>query len=73
MGDETPSSRMTYGNYLRLDELLNLQSVPEGHNPAPCNDEMHFIVTHQAFGYGLKQIIRELKQGSRFNESKRNR
>tara|TARA_B100000035_G_scaffold113692_1_gene96437 strand:+ start:674 stop:1756 length:1083 start_codon:yes stop_codon:yes gene_type:complete len=62
MGDETPSSRMTYGNYLRLDELLNLQSGPEGHNPAPSNHEMHFIVTHQAFELWFKQIIRELKQ-----------
>jgi len=62
MGDETPSVRMTYGNYLQLDELLGLQSGPEGHNPPPSNHEMHFIITHQAFELWFKQIITELKQ-----------
>ena len=58
---EDPSSRMTYGNYLQLDELLSLQSGPEGHSPAPSNHEMHFIVTHQAFELWFKQINRELE------------
>ena len=62
MGDETPSARMTYGNYLRLDELLSLQSGPMGHNPPPSNHEMHFIITHQAFELWFKQIIQELDQ-----------
>ena len=61
MGSDSPASRMTYGNYLRLDELLELQSGPEGHNPPPCNHEMHFIITHQAFELWFKQIVRELK------------
>ena len=62
MGDGTPSKRMTYGNYLRLDELLSLQSGPAGHNPSPSNHEMHFIITHQAFELWFKQIIGELDQ-----------
>ena len=61
MSGKTPSSRMTYGNYLQLDELLSLQSGPEGHSPAPSNHEMHFIVTHQAFELWFKQINRELE------------
>ena len=32
--DETPvSARMTYGGYLRLEELLSLQDGPEGIHP----------------------------------------
>ena len=61
MSSENPGARMTYGNYLQLDELLSLQSGPEGHNPAPSNHEMHFIVVHQAFELWFKQINRELE------------
>ena len=61
MSSENPGVRMTYGNYLQLDELLSLQSGPEGHNPAPSNHEMHFIVVHQAFELWFKQINRELE------------
>jgi tryptophan 2,3-dioxygenase len=62
MSSEIPGSRMTYGNFLQLDELLSLQSGPEGYNPAPSNHEMHFIVTHQAFELWFKQINRELEE-----------
>lgn len=53
---------MTYGSYLRIEELLNLQEGPEGYSPAPCNDEMHFIVVHQAFELWFKLVLRELKE-----------
>ena len=62
MSGETPGTRMTYGNYLQLDELLSLQLGPDGHNPLPSNHEMHFIVTHQAFELWFKQINRELEE-----------
>ena len=62
MSEDTPGSRMTYGNYLQLDELLSLQSGPEGHNPPPSNHEMHFIITHQAFELWFKQINCELEE-----------
>ena len=62
MGKDTLGSRMTYGNYLKLDELLLLQSGPEGHNPPPSNHEMHFIITHQAFELWFKQINCELEE-----------
>ena len=61
MSSENPGVRMTYGNYLQLDELLSLQSGPQGHNPTPSNHEMHFIVVHQAFELWFKQINRELE------------
>ena len=62
MSEGSPGSRMTYGNYLQLEELLKLQSGPEGHTPHPSNHEMHFIVTHQAFELWFKQINTELEE-----------
>ena len=62
MAEGSPSHRMTYGGYLRLDELLELQDGPEGYAPAPCNDEQHFVITHQAFELWFKMILRELKE-----------
>ena len=56
MADGTPTHRMTYGGYLRLNELLSLQGGPEGYNPPPSNDEQHFIVVHQAFELWFKLI-----------------
>ncbi|MFL2969443.1 MAG: tryptophan 2,3-dioxygenase family protein [Candidatus Poseidoniaceae archaeon] len=62
MAERKPEQRMTYGGYLRLEELLELQDGPEGYGPAPCNDEQHFIITHQAFELWFKMILRELKE-----------
>jgi tryptophan 2,3-dioxygenase len=62
MSSDTPGSRMTYGNYLQLDELLSLQSGPGGDNNSLSNHEMHFIVVHQAFELWFKQINRELEE-----------
>ena len=55
------SSRMTYGNYLRLEEMLSLQEGPNGYLPEPCNDEKHFIIVHQAFELWFKLVLSELK------------
>jgi tryptophan 2,3-dioxygenase len=47
----------TYGEYLKIDELLKLQdprSEPEEH------DEMLFIVIHQVYELWFKQILHEL-------------
>jgi len=48
---------MTYGEYLRLDELLELQ-VPR--SPGPEHDETLFIVIHQVYELWFKQILHEL-------------
>jgi len=61
--DETSSpARITYGGYLRLEELLTLQDGPEGYTPPPSNDELHFIIVHQTFELWFKLILRELKE-----------
>jgi len=48
---------LTYGSYLRLDELLSLQTpVSEG----PEHDEMLFIVIHQVYELWFKEMLHEL-------------
>jgi tryptophan 2,3-dioxygenase len=48
---------LTYGSYLRLDELLELQTpVSDG----PEHDEMLFIVVHQVYELWFKEILHEL-------------
>ena len=50
-----------YADYLKLDELLNLQhpvSFQEGHQPA--HDEMLFVVIHQSYELWFKQMAFEL-------------
>jgi tryptophan 2,3-dioxygenase len=47
----------TYGEYLRTDELLALQTpLSEG----PEHDEMLFIVIHQVYELWFKQVLHEL-------------
>ncbi len=51
------SERLSYGSYLRVDELLDLQhpiSRPEHH------DEMLFIIIHQVYELWFKQLMHEL-------------
>ena len=48
------SDNWTYGDYLRLHELLELQGDERGISA----DEMHFIIVHQTFELWFKQIIR---------------
>ncbi len=50
---------LTYSNYLKLDELLQLQ-VPR--SSPPEHDEMIFIVTHQAYELWFKLQLHELEK-----------
>jgi len=50
---------LTYGSYLRLDELLALQTpVSDG----PEHDEMLFIIVHQVYELWFKEILHELRR-----------
>lgn len=51
----------TYWDYLRLDELLGLQSGLEGDEAGLMPDELHFIIVHQAFELWFKLSLRELR------------
>ena len=51
------SERLSYGSYLRIDDLINLQqplSRPEHH------DELLFIIIHQVYELWFKQLLHEL-------------
>lgn len=51
--------KLTYSNYLKIDELLELQklrSEPEEH------DEMLFIIIHQTYELWFKQILHEIEK-----------
>ena len=51
-----------YWDYLRLDDLLDLQGGVEGDDAALVPDELLFIVVHQTYELWFKQIVRELTE-----------
>jgi len=60
---------LTYGRYLKVEELLQLQQpLSEG----PEHDEMLFIIIHQVYELWFKQILHELeKLKNSFQEGER--
>ena len=55
--DADARAALTYGRYLRIDELLALQHpLSEG----PEHDEMLFIVIHQVYELWFKELLHEL-------------
>jgi tryptophan 2,3-dioxygenase len=49
-----------YGDYLRLDKLLDAQVLESARRGRPVHDEMLFITVHQAYELWFKQVIWEL-------------
>src|SRR4026207_467967 len=49
---------VTYGAYLAVDELLDLQRP---RSEGPEHDEMLFIVVHQVYELWFKQVLHELR------------
>jgi tryptophan 2,3-dioxygenase len=63
MTDQTPAAEppVTYGSYLRLEELLSLQRPLSGAAGAPEHpDELLFIVVHQASELWFKVVRAEI-------------
>jgi tryptophan 2,3-dioxygenase len=52
---------MTYWDYLRLDDLLSLQSGRKDDEHDLLPDELHFIVVHQAFELWFKLTLAQLR------------
>jgi tryptophan 2,3-dioxygenase len=48
---------LTYGSYLKIDELLALQQF---RSPGPEHDELLFIVIHQVYELWFKELLHEL-------------
>ena len=53
---------VTYGSYLKVDELLALQ---QPRSAGPEHDEMLFIVIHQVYELWFKELLHELDHVSR--------
>jgi tryptophan 2,3-dioxygenase len=53
--------RPTYWDYLRLTQLLDLQSGLESDETHLAPDELHFIMVHQIFELWFKLVIHELR------------
>jgi tryptophan 2,3-dioxygenase len=53
-------ARLTYGGYLRLDQLLSAQHLESGHSGAPAaHDELLFITVHQVYELWFQQLLHE--------------
>ena len=52
-----PDPAVTYGSYLKIDELLSLQQF---RSAGPEHDEMLFIVIHQVYELWFKELLHEL-------------
>ena len=57
MDDGTTDRAVTYGTYLRVDDLLSLQ---QPRSAGPEHDELLFIVIHQVYELWFKELLHEL-------------
>src|ERR671918_990328 len=55
---EADEGLLTYGSYLHIPELLELQKL---RSDPPVHDELLFIVVHQAYELWFKQLLFELE------------
>lgn len=61
-GDPPSGDALTYGDYLRIDELLSLQRCRsvDPDTGEPEHDETLFIIIHQVYELWFKQVLHEL-------------
>jgi tryptophan 2,3-dioxygenase len=57
MDETVTEAEITYGSYLRIPELLGLQTL---RSEPPHPEELHFIVTHQAIELWFKLVLHDL-------------
>jgi tryptophan 2,3-dioxygenase len=63
--DANTLKTVTYGSYLRIDELLALQ---QPRSAGPEHDELLFIVIHQVYELWFKEVLHELDYARRLLE-----
>src|SRR6188474_2010060 len=56
------NAAVTYGNYLKIDELLSLQ---QPRSQGPEHDEMLFIIVHQVYELWFKELLHEFDRVAR--------
>jgi tryptophan 2,3-dioxygenase len=59
---------VTYGRYLKIDELLSLQEPRSTSSKGPEHDEMLFIVIHQVYELWFKELLHEFDHVRRLLE-----
>jgi tryptophan 2,3-dioxygenase len=57
---DTPREPLTYSTYLRLDDLLDLQTCQSDGPDGPEHDETLFIIIHQTYELWFKQMLHEI-------------
>jgi tryptophan 2,3-dioxygenase len=57
MDEPTSNAAVTYGAYLKIDELLSLQ---QPRSTGPEHDELLFIIIHQVYELWFKELLHEL-------------
>jgi tryptophan 2,3-dioxygenase len=65
MSDDPTRPAVTYGTYLKIDELLSLQ---QPRSAGPEHDEMLFIVIHQVYELWFKELLHEFDRVQRLLE-----
>ena len=66
MDDPSTRAAVTYGSYLKLDELLSLQ---QPRSEGPEHDELLFIVIHQVYELWFKELLHEFDRVRRLLET----
>jgi len=56
------SEKLTYGNYLKMDELLSLQ---QPRSDPPHHDELLFIIIHQVYELWFRLLLHEIEAAMR--------
>lgn len=56
----TPKPPVYYGEYLKLDQILNAQAPESAKRGESAHDEMLFIIIHQTYELWFKQILFEM-------------
>ena len=65
MDDASSRAAVTYGSYLKVEELLSLQ---QPRSEGPEHDELLFIVIHQVYELWFKQLLHEFDRVRRLLE-----
>src|SRR6188474_3398560 len=60
------NAAVTYGNYLKIDELLSLQ---QPRSQGPEHDELLFIIIHQVYELWFKELLHEFDRVSALLEA----
>src|SRR5919204_1511135 len=58
---DSHDAAMTYGNYLKIDELLSLQ---QPRSEGPEHDELLFIIIHQVYELWFKELLHEFDRAA---------